>query len=142
MGHLTSHLTVEDFVDLAEGARDDASMPHLAVCAVCRRQLADLREMVSVGAAGRSSDVPEPSPLFWDHLSSRVREAVGNEELPARGWSFQSTLRKMAGRRVFVAAGAVACALVVLVAAALGLRGAPPPREAATGAPPIAQLEA
>ena len=29
-------------------------------------------------------EVPEPSPLFWDHLSARVRDAVAAE--PARRW--------------------------------------------------------
>ena len=31
-------------------------------------------------------DVPEPSPLFWDHLSARVREAVTADAVPARPW--------------------------------------------------------
>lgn len=35
----------------------------------------------------RGVDVPEPSPLFWDHLSQRVREAVANEPPPAPGWT-------------------------------------------------------
>ena len=33
-----------------------------------------------------AANVPEPSPLFWDHLSQRVREAVAAEE--ARGSRF------------------------------------------------------
>jgi hypothetical protein len=33
--------------------------------------------------------VPEPSPLFWDHFSARVREAVAAEGLPRRPlWSW------------------------------------------------------
>ena len=31
-------------------------------------------------------DVPEPSPLFWDHFSARVREAIDAPPLRARRW--------------------------------------------------------
>jgi hypothetical protein len=33
-------------------------------------------------------DVPEPSPLFWDHLAARVGEAIAHEPPPraARPW--------------------------------------------------------
>lgn len=36
-----------------------------------------------VRAAG---DVPEPSPLFWNHLSARVRDAVAVEPIPRTWW--------------------------------------------------------
>ena len=67
------HMKTGELVDIAEGARTEASAPHLAVCEPCRAQLHDLRAMLS---AARDVDVPEPSPLFWDHLSSRVSDAV------------------------------------------------------------------
>ncbi|HXD74931.1 MAG TPA: hypothetical protein VN628_14380, partial [Vicinamibacterales bacterium] len=41
------------------------------------RELAGLRAMMSEAAI--DSDVPEPSPLFWNHLSSRVHDAVADE---------------------------------------------------------------
>jgi hypothetical protein len=74
-----AHLTSAELVDLADGVRDTASAPHLAGCDHCRRQLADVRGIMAAVAA---SDVPEPSPLFWDHLSARVREAVAAEPPP------------------------------------------------------------
>ena len=74
-----AHLTSAEFVDLAEGVRDAASAPHLAECDRCRRQLADARAMLAVATP---SDVPEPSPLFWDHLSARVHEATITEPPP------------------------------------------------------------
>lgn len=76
-----SHLTPEQFVDLAEGTTPETAVPHLASCEACRRELADLRAMMS--HAGMPDDVPEPSPLFWNHLSSRVRDAVEQEARPA-----------------------------------------------------------
>ena len=35
----------------------------------------------------REVDVPEPSPLFWDHLSQRVRTAVASEPVPQSRWA-------------------------------------------------------
>ena len=37
-----------------------------------------------VKAAG---NVPEPSPLFWNHLSARVRDAVAEEPIARAWWS-------------------------------------------------------
>jgi hypothetical protein len=77
------HLTSGEFVDLIEGLRTESSAAHLDTCEACRTQLADLRAMMSQAAA---IDVPEPSPLFWDHLASRVREAVVAEGARGRSW--------------------------------------------------------
>jgi hypothetical protein len=77
------HLNPEELVDLAEGTRPESSAPHLESCAACREQLADARAMLSAVA---DVEVPEPSPLFWDHLSDRVRQAVAVEPEPRRSW--------------------------------------------------------
>ncbi len=39
-------------------------------------------------------DVPEPSPLFWDHLSERVRNVVA-EDVPRRSWADAATWRRL-----------------------------------------------
>jgi hypothetical protein len=70
------HLTPEALVDVAEGMRAERSEPHLAGCDVCRLRVASLRRTMSEVS---HAAVPEPSPLFWDHLSARVREAVEAE---------------------------------------------------------------
>jgi hypothetical protein len=77
------HLQSDELIDLAEGTRPDASAPHLQACEACRTQLADLRTMMSRAS---QADVPEPSPLFWDHLSARVRDAVAAEGVPRATW--------------------------------------------------------
>ena len=74
------HLSHDELIDLAEGMRTDASAPHLSNCEACRRQLLELRAVL---ASAGEVDVPEPSPLFWDHLSARVRAAVEAEGVPA-----------------------------------------------------------
>lgn len=86
------HLTSEQLVDLAEGVRAELSMPHLQSCEACRSKLAGLR--ATLAAAGEV-DVPEPSPLFWDHLSARVHRAVEAERAHGtptfgRWWSWRT----------------------------------------------------
>ena len=80
------HLKIEELVDIAEGTRGETSAPHLASCAACRQQLADARAMLSI-VSETSGDVPEPSPLFWDHLSNRAAKAVAVEPAPRRSWT-------------------------------------------------------
>jgi anti-sigma factor RsiW len=77
---MRSHLTPEEFIDAAESRRVFA---HLDACAECRRQVVQLREMI---AAAADVETPEPSPLFWDHFSDRVRAAVRTEEIAPRSW--------------------------------------------------------
>jgi hypothetical protein len=67
------HLTPEEFIDVAEGTRTEASLPHLATCEACRDQLVALRGAMTVAV---ETDVPEPSPLFWPNLSARVSEQI------------------------------------------------------------------
>ena len=76
------HLTPDQLVDVAEGSANERAFPHLGSCEACRAQLADLRAVMS--RIADVEDVPEPSPLFWDHLSARVRDAVASEPAPRR----------------------------------------------------------
>jgi len=100
------HLQPDALVDLAEGTRPESSAPHLATCEVCRHQLAELKALMSAAA---DVAVPEPSPLFWDHFSARVREAVAAEGVPRRSfWSWP---------RVAMPAAAAATAGVILAVA-------------------------
>jgi hypothetical protein len=106
------HLNIEELVDIAEGARPESSAPHLAGCEPCLAQLRDLRAMM---AAAQDVAVPEPSPLFWDHLSSRVSEAVAAEGGAARSRSFGELLAALFGARAFQACVAIAAALLLAV---------------------------
>lgn len=112
------HLKDGQLVDLAEGTLPESSAPHLASCEHCRRQLSEMRAVMS--AAGEV-DVREPSPLYWDHLSARVREAVALDASPRRPWA------DVAGwRRVLMPAWAAAVASIIIVVA-LSPRVADPP---------------
>src|SRR4051794_29807445 len=78
------HLNAEELVDIAEGTRGESAAPHLAGCEPCRAQLRELRAMM---ATARDVDVPEPSPLFWDHLSARISDAIAAAPGQPRGSS-------------------------------------------------------
>jgi hypothetical protein len=78
-----AHLTPEQFVDLAEGTQPESAVPHLTACEACRRELTEMRGLLSVAA---DVDVPDPSPLFWTRLSTRVHEAVAEEAARPRSW--------------------------------------------------------
>ena len=118
---MTRHLSPEEFVDALEGT-STASAAHLAECAECREELASLQ--VTLGDA-RHVEASEPSPLFWDHFSARVKQATAAEPVGA-GWSW--------GRWVWkpiVAAMAAAGAL------AIGLSMRPGSQPAVSGAGPV-----
>jgi anti-sigma factor RsiW len=78
------HLTPDELVDAAESVLDTTRQRHLDTCDACRRQVESLRSLLREAA---SVPVPEPSPLFWDRFSARVRQAVAEERSPAVGWS-------------------------------------------------------
>ena len=111
-----AHLTPARLVDLADGIEAERAVPHLAECDVCRRALAELRAtMADIAGSGSLGDnaVPEPSPLFWDHLSARVREGVAEEDA-ARGtrWVERWLRPRVALPLLAGVAGAVVLAVV------------------------------
>ena len=122
------HLSPAELVDLAEGSRPAASVPHLDRCDFCRRQLADLGTMVTVDDLKVGGEVPEPSPLFWDHLSARVHHTIRSEELPARSGLLQFWPR--------VAVALLALVVVSTMVAGLGSRLVAPGMQPAPFAPP------
>ncbi len=58
-----------------------------------------------VKAAG---DVPEPSPLFWHHLSARVRDAVAAEPIPGAWW-------RLYWRPLVAAVGTIAMVAILIL---------------------------
>jgi hypothetical protein len=105
------HLTPDQFSDCAEGVETESARSHWLSCSACRTQVEVLRATVT---AARDVDVPEPSPLFWDHFSARVHEAVEAEA----SRSAKRTLRWVPGK--FVWAGSAA---LILLAGWIGFRG-------------------
>ena len=103
------HLSEERLVDLLEGGAAEAD--HLERCAACRERFDALRQTLGVL---REDAVPEPSPLFWQHLSERVRLAIDAESLETQ--PAEPSFRSWGVRRwPWAAAGALAVLLAVLV---------------------------
>jgi hypothetical protein len=128
-----THLSPEELLDIAEGARPEHA--HLSSCAACRDEVIEMRALMGAVAA---TDMPEPSPLFWDHLSSRVRDVVAMEAPPLRtrgdrwGWVFNVWSRRLAAP---IAAFAAAALVVAVFAVFIVSHGSPalsvPPQQAA-----------
>jgi hypothetical protein len=115
---MARHLNAEQLVDLAEGTLAERATPHLDECDTCRRALAQLRAtLLDAGAVPGERDVPEPSPLFWEHLSARVRESVAAEGLPHSVRWLERWRRALEPRFVWPALVGVAGACVLAVVA-------------------------
>jgi hypothetical protein len=130
------HLTPDELIDLAEGTRAESAAPHLRTCDVCRRQLAELCAVLSAAA---DVEVPEPSPLFWQHFSQRVRDAVAAEGAPRRSWLGEWSSRRL--WPISVAALAAVGAIVLYVSAPQSSTPIePPPPPAIAEAAPFEPL--
>jgi hypothetical protein len=78
------HCSPDELMDVVDGARAEASLPHLATCAECRQHLL---EVGGVLAELREVPVPEPSALQLAQLSTRVRVAIASEMArPQASW--------------------------------------------------------
>lgn len=114
------HLTEAELVDLVDGALAPSRQAHLDACDTCRTAESELREML-----GRTGEIqiPEPSPLFWEHFSARVHEGVRNAEAgePSRWFD-------RFGSPAFVSSGkwAISGAVLTLVLVAAVWRASAP----------------
>ena len=103
-----THLSDAELVDAVEGALTPARRTHADSCGRCR---AAVIRLGSVLREVSSADVPEPSPLFWDHFSARVRDAVAAEQPASSRWAWASL------RAPWIQVVAF-CAIVISVASA------------------------
>jgi hypothetical protein len=76
------HLSRAELVDFIEASPllPAERTRHVSTCNECRAEAEALR---AIRALAATDEVPEPSPLFWDHFSARVADAV-REEAPGR----------------------------------------------------------
>ncbi|MGH9161878.1 MAG: hypothetical protein ACRD2X_18080 [Vicinamibacteraceae bacterium] len=136
------HLSRTELVDLAEGVLAAERAAHVDECARCREQGDVLRR---VATDVRTVEMPEPSPLFWDHLSAQIRGAVDGE--PQRSHVYDiaswwtSGVRRLSPDLKLGPTRALAIALVAVVVAGLWWLAAS--RFAGPGgtAPQVAQRE-
>lgn len=100
------HLDEAEMVAAIEGDLAPARIAHVDTCRECRDTVEGLR---GVAASAAAVEVPEPSPLFWAHFSSRVRDAVA-EPAPSAGLGEWLRRPAVAG---LLAATAVLLAVVI-----------------------------
>lgn len=93
------HLSETQIVDAVDGRLDAAAAAHLAACGPCGARVAELHELMRALPA---VDVPEPSPLFWDHFPSRVSRAIDAPAAPRRWCSPAGLLWGSAAAAVIV----------------------------------------
>jgi len=108
---VTGHLTPDEQIDSLECTLGPERTAHLDVCETCRDAVARLRETFD---AARRVDVPEPSPLFWQHQAARISVLVADAPMqhPRSAWMY---------------AAWVGSAAAVAAAGLLFLRTASPP---------------
>lgn len=114
-----THLTPEELADAADGSLDPARAPHVGRCERCQAQVAALAALLQEAA---QDPVPEPSPLFWEHFSARVRRAVADDDRLTAGrpgWSRHWP--------ALVPLGALAVLVAAVVATVAGRPGFPNP---------------
>lgn len=104
---MTSHLSPQESVNALDDVLPQSRQSHLDACRSCQTGVAELRAMMAT--VNDVEDVPEPSPLFWDHFQARVQTAVQAEMVhpaPAPWWAMIVSVR-----------GAMAAVATVIVAA-------------------------
>jgi hypothetical protein len=79
------HLSREELIDSLDGTLPAARQAHMDGCANCRQERASLQQVLQ---RVTSVEVPEPSPLFWEHFSARLQDAVERQPQPSisTGW--------------------------------------------------------
>jgi hypothetical protein len=115
---VTAHLSPSECIDALDGALTAVRRAHLEECPQCRAELSTLAD---TARSVEPTDVPDPSPLFWDHQAARIAAAIAAEPAPKGAW-----LPRMAWGGV--GAAAVIAGLIVLM----------PQRQRSSVAPPHA----
>jgi predicted anti-sigma-YlaC factor YlaD len=128
---MNKHLSPREVVDALEEGLSPERGRHLDGCRRCREQLARVSETFEVVRG--SGEVPEPSPLFWDHFQARVRERTEGVPMPEAGW------RAWRWRALAVAAPGLLAAMVVVT---LGRQAQPGLERIPTPAAPAAETPA
>jgi anti-sigma-K factor RskA len=108
---MTRHLSPEELTSALEGLSTLDETDHLDACRACRDALAELE--TTLCHVKSAEIVPEPSPLFWDHLSDRVREATRADAARERASWWHDAWRPLTAAGAIVAAVALVIALRV-----------------------------
>jgi hypothetical protein len=127
-----THLSEAEVLDAVEGRLPADRRRHVDACANCQREVDELQ---AAFASAADLGVPEPSPLFWDHFSARVRNEIAHEA-PDRWAGWTSLLRR------WPVAAAAAVFMLILAAGVVYWPAKPRSDRTVTDAAPAATLPA
>jgi hypothetical protein len=140
-----THLTDVELVDLLDGALAPPRARHLDGCETCRAKASAMRATLARAA---EAEIPEPSPLFWEHFSARLEKGVEGVRVESVtpsgwfGWAQGASLRwAMSGRSAMSGTWALSGALLMLLLVAVVWRVSAP-RPASTVSAPEATVAA
>jgi hypothetical protein len=123
-----THLSPAEFVEAAERTLPPPRAGHLERCERCRTSMADVRAALD---AAQAVDVPEPSPLYWQHLSANVRDRVASETIvPA----WRAAWREAFSMRALVPIGSALALVAAVIVAGELTHSRPVPRLTETAA--------
>jgi hypothetical protein len=88
---MTNHLSPTERVDALDGILEPRRQAHVESCLGCQQELSELRDIREALMVTVDDDVPEPSPLFWDHFEARVSAAVDDASAATVPWWRGST---------------------------------------------------
>jgi len=121
---MSAHLSPQEVVDAVDASLELGRRRHLDDCERCRLEVERCGRLLQ--AAQEAGDVPEPSPLFWEHLQTRVRESTAEQRVPSAGWL------RWGWRALAVAGPGLAVVLLVVSAGREGVGPSESPAGVAT----------
>jgi hypothetical protein len=125
-----SHFSPAEFVDAAEGRLASLRLAHLESCVRCATQIRSVQAALGAAHDNRDGGVSEPSPLYWDHLSARIRAGVAAERIEP--W-WRGAWPDGFGMRGIVRVASTAVLLIALLAGGVMMKG----KRSAVFAPPL-----
>lgn len=128
---MSIHLSDETLIDLLEESAGGEARRHAAECPLCDARLGEAREGLRLAG---SAEVPEPSPLYWEHFRRQVGRRLESVE-PRRwpGWLWGSLAAAAAVVTVAVWLPRTPAGVVQPLAPSLPAWSALPPSEADEG---------
>jgi hypothetical protein len=108
------HLPEETLMDVVDGTADPRAREHVLACPTCRSRVS---EAAATWSLAQASDVPEPSPLYWEAFRRQVDRRIQGE-----------------GRRPWLRVLVPLAAAAGLVVALTGSPSAPPASSVPTAA--------
>jgi hypothetical protein len=70
------HLSEETLMDVVDGTAAPRALEHVEACLTCRTRVSEVAE---VSGLAEASEVPEPSPFYWETFRQQVDRRIQGE---------------------------------------------------------------